>query len=57
MTAYNEQYLENDEYNEQIKKEEAYIRAKKRLDNIIGFYWHLVVFVVINALIMIIITS
>lgn len=34
-----------------FNKEEAYIRAKKKVDNIIGFYWHLAVFIFVNAII------
>lgn len=29
-------------------REEAYLRAKKRLDKIVGFYWHLAVYVIVN---------
>jgi hypothetical protein len=31
-----------------FNKEEAYLRAKKKVDSIKGFYWHLAVFVVVN---------
>lgn len=31
--------------------EEAYLRAKKRVDKIVGFYWHLAVYIVVNLFI------
>jgi len=31
-----------------FREEESYLRARKKLDKIIGFYWHLAVYVVIN---------
>lgn len=39
------------------KREDAYIRAKKKVDSIKGFYWHLAVYLVINAFIVISIVS
>jgi len=32
-------------------KEDAYIRAKKKVDSIKGFYWHLAVYIVVNSFI------
>ncbi len=29
-------------------REDAYIRAKKKVDSIKGFYWHLAVYIVVN---------
>jgi uncharacterized RDD family membrane protein YckC len=34
---------------EAVKKDEAYERAKKRVEEIKGFYAHLIVFIVVNA--------
>ena len=39
------------------RREEAYIRAKKRLDKLVGFYWHLAVYVVVNFFLIIAIAS
>ncbi|MDT0559156.1 2TM domain-containing protein [Ichthyenterobacterium sp. W332] len=39
----------------QFEKEEAYLRAKKKLDKIIGFYWHLAVYIVINIFLILLI--
>ncbi|MFK7782474.1 2TM domain-containing protein [Psychroserpens sp.] len=39
------------------EKEEAYLRAQKKVKAIIGFYWHLASYVIINIFIMIVITS
>ena len=37
------------------KKEEAYLRAKKRVEALVGFYWHLAVYVVVNLALIILI--
>ncbi len=42
---------------ERYEREEAYIRAKKKLDKLVGFYWHLAVFIIVNAFIIIVIIS
>ena len=51
-----EPYKDPNESNK-FAREEAYIRAKKRLDKIVGFYWHLAVYVVINLFLIILITT
>lgn len=38
-----------------FKKEEAYLRAKKKVDNIVGFYWHLAVYIIVNLFLIILI--
>jgi hypothetical protein len=38
-----------------FQKEEAYLRAKKKLDKIVGFYWHLAVYIVVNLFLIILI--
>lgn len=38
-----------------FEQEEAYLRAKKKLDKIIGFYWHLAVYIVINIFLILLI--
>ena len=37
------------------EREEAYIRAKKKLDKLVGFYWHLAAYVVVNLFLIILI--
>lgn len=37
------------------KKEDAYLRAKKRVEALVGFYWHLAVYIVVNVVIMLLI--
>jgi hypothetical protein len=37
------------------QKEEAYLRAKKKLDKIVGFYWHFAVYIVVNLFLIILI--
>ncbi|MBE9489680.1 MAG: 2TM domain-containing protein [Bacteroidetes bacterium] len=31
-----------------FNKEEAYLRAKKKLDKLKGFYWHLAAYIIVN---------
>mgnify|MGYP000141164500 CR=1 FL=1 len=38
-----------------FQKEEAYLRAKKKLDKLVGFYWHLAVYVIINLFLIVIV--
>ena len=38
---------------ERYEREEAYIRAKKKLEKLVGFYWHLAIYIIVNAFIMI----
>lgn len=45
---------ESDNHND-FRKEDAYIRAKKRVDALKGFYWHLAVYIVINVFLIILI--
>ncbi len=37
------------------EREEAYLRAKKKLDRIVGFYWHLAVYIVVNIFLILLI--
>lgn len=39
------------------EREEAYLRAKKRVKKIVGFYWHLASYVVINIFILYLISQ
>lgn len=47
----------NEDYSDNYRKEEAYIRAKKKLDKLVGFYWHLAVYIVVNLFLIILIGS
>jgi hypothetical protein len=38
-----------------FSKEEAYLRAKKKVDTLIGFYWHLAVYIIVNAFLILLI--
>jgi hypothetical protein len=49
-----EPYKENDETSD-FRKEEAYMRAKKKVDSLIGFYWHLAVYIVVNTFLILLI--
>ena len=39
------------------EKEEAYLRAQKKVKAIVGFYWHLASYVIVNLFLIILITS
>ncbi|MDG1715287.1 2TM domain-containing protein [Lacinutrix sp.] len=55
MKDYNiEPYIDNNSQRS-FEEEEAYIRAKKKLDKIIGFYWHLASYLVVNIVLLYII--
>ena len=50
--------LRRDKFSEQrYREEDAYIRAKKKLDNLKGFYWHLASYVIVNIFLIIVIAS
>ena len=47
-----------DNFSEQrYKEEDAYIRAKKKLDKLKGFYWHLASYVIVNLFLIITIAT
>ncbi len=50
-----EPYNKNEEEISDFRKEEAYLRAKKKVDSLIGFYWHLAVYVVVNIFLILLI--
>lgn len=53
-----EQFSDNKiDFQNNYLKEDAYLRAKKRLDKVVGFYWHLAVYIVINLIIIAIIVT
>jgi uncharacterized integral membrane protein len=41
----------------QYKKEDEYIRAKKKLDKLKGFYWHLIWYIIANTILIILIIA
>lgn len=49
-----EPYNADDEVSD-FRKEEAYLRAKKKVDTLIGFYWHLAVYIVVNIFLILLI--
>lgn len=46
---------ENNQLDDKIRHEEAYLRAKKKVEKIVGFYWHLASYIIINIVIIFII--
>lgn len=57
MKKYDIEPYDEDQSRYGFEKEEAYLRAKKKLDKLIGFYWHLAVYVIINLFLIILIVS
>jgi len=57
MEKFNIEPYNNKEQEEisDFRKEEAYLRAKKKVDKLIGFYWHLAVYVVVNIFLILLI--
>ncbi|MBT8377584.1 MAG: 2TM domain-containing protein, partial [Bacteroidia bacterium] len=48
MEKYNIEPYEEPKDRLDYKKEDAYLRAKKRVEALVGFYWHLAVYIVVN---------
>ena len=55
MAKYEIEPYRDPEENKSYEREEAYLRAKKKLDKLVGFYWHLAVYVVVNTFLIILI--
>ncbi|WP_405569143.1 2TM domain-containing protein [Winogradskyella sp. Asnod2-B02-A] len=55
MEKYHIEPYEEERRTSDFRNEEAYLRAKKKVDAIVGFYWHLAVYVVINIFLIILI--
>jgi len=55
MENYNIEPYNDNKSRRDFEKEEAYLRAKKKLEKLVGFYWHLAVYVVVNIVLLIII--
>lgn len=51
-----EPYDEEDHSQQNFEREEAYLRAKKKVDEIRGFYIHLLVYLIINIFLIVTIT-
>ena len=55
MTKYEIEPYKDPEEHRSYEREEAYLRAKKKLDKLVGFYWHLAAYVVVNIFLIILI--
>ena len=55
MEKYNIEPYNDNQSKYDFEKEESYLRAKKKLDKLVGFYWHLAVYIVVNLFLIIII--
>ena len=48
MENYNNIGETQNDHQANFNKEEAYLRAKKKLDKLKGFYWHLAAYILVN---------
>lgn len=55
MKDYNIEPFNENNSQQNYEQEEAYLRAKKKLEKIVGFYWHLASYVIINIVLLYII--
>lgn len=55
MKKYNIEPYNEKSSEQRFHEEEAYLRAKKKLDNLKGFYWHLASYIVVNIFLIILI--
>lgn len=55
MEKYNIEPYEEHQSSTDFRKEEAYLRAKKKVESLTGFYWHLAVYVIVNLFLIILI--
>lgn len=57
MENYNLEPFNMETSEEKYLKEETYLRAKEKVKNILGFYWHLVSYIIVNIFIIVLIVS
>ncbi|GAA4815909.1 2TM domain-containing protein [Litoribaculum gwangyangense] len=57
MENYNIKPYNDETSEERYRREEAYLRAKEKVKKIIGFYWHLASYIIVNIFIIILIVS
>ncbi|MFD1064177.1 2TM domain-containing protein [Winogradskyella litorisediminis] len=50
-----EPYKEQSSNRSDFRKEEAYLKAKKRVEAISGFYWHLASYIIVNLFLILLI--
>lgn len=47
----------NNKTRKEFEREDAYLRAQKKVKSLIGFYWHLASYVIVNLFLIILIVS
>lgn len=57
MENYNLKPYDELDQEKRFLQEEAYLRAKEKVKKIVGFYWHLASYVIVNTFIIVIIVS
>ncbi len=57
MTNHDLEPYNNEGSQEQFSREDAYLRAKEKVKKIMGFYWHLASYIMVNLFIIIMIVT
>ncbi|WMI64475.1 2TM domain-containing protein [Aestuariibaculum sp. YM273] len=57
MKNYDLESYKNEGSDERFYREDAYLRAKQKVKKILGFYWHLASYIIVNLFIIILIVS
>lgn len=55
MEKYSIEPYKDEQSKSDFRREEAYLRAKKRVEAMIGFYWHFAVYIVVNIFLILLI--
>ena len=55
MDNYKLEPYDKDQTSKDFRREDAYLRAKKRVESLKGFYWHLAVYIAVNAFLILLI--
>ena len=55
MEPYNFEPKEPEHTLSDYRKEEAYLRAKKKVEALVGFYWHLAIYIVVNIFLILVV--
>ena len=56
MKTYNEPLSDNETEQERFLREDAYLRAKNRVKKMLGFYRHLIIYLIVNIFLIVLVT-
>jgi pilus assembly protein TadC len=57
MEKYNLEPYNEESRKQRFLKEEAYLRAQKKVKKLVGFYWHLASYVIVNLFLIILVVT